>query len=188
MFLISVLVFSLWKVLYHFTVAKDKCAELQVKQLLRKLRIIVLGICKSQVHVQNSPEFVASKSKDGFRADDMVVDEDSLQVNWEEQYKNLTVENVSLQEQLVRTTYVDKPAVNGKLQTLSESVEYWKRVAKINEQETNKAIQMERKNSARLLEQLKADLIRLVEQERSVLLEEFHSMVVQLRESLITET
>jgi hypothetical protein len=199
LFILSVAAISLSKFVYHEVFSKGKYSDLQIKPLLRKIRVNSKGLFKRIVHAQDVPKAVAMEGADTLNVDGTIVSEDPLQSHWEEHCKKLAIENASLQEQLLHVRELLKQHQTGtsssqthdddmKIQTLSESLQYWKRVAKMNEQQANSMIQAERRNSELQLEQLKADMLHLVEQERSSLLTEFQNMVAQLRESLLADT
>jgi hypothetical protein len=74
------------------------------------------------------------------------------------------------------------------IQTLKESVQYWKRVAEMNEQQISNIVQVERQNSIHQMEQLKMDMLEMVDTERTSTMKEFTSMIQELRDSLNGQT
>ena len=133
---------------------------------------------------------------------------------WKEQYDHLIVEASSLREQLsmiqqmlekqkyepvaeavdnntdVQSTGTvdDAASTSAEIESLKESIQYWKMIADENEQKTSNAIQIERQNSIHQLEQLKMEMLQMAEQERVAMMKEFTSMIHELRESLRSST
>jgi hypothetical protein len=79
-------------------------------------------------------------------------------------------------------------AMTTELKSLKESVQYWKRVAEMNEQQISNVVQVERQNSIKQLEQLKMDMLQMVDLERVAMMKEFTSMIQELRESIHIQT
>lgn len=79
-------------------------------------------------------------------------------------------------------------AMTTEIQSLKESVQYWKRVAEMNEQQITNVVQVERQNGIQQLEQLKIDMLQMVDQERVAMMKEFTSMIQELRDSLHSQT
>ena len=133
---------------------------------------------------------------------------------WKEQYDHLIVEASSLREQLsmiqqmlekqkyepvaeavdnntdVQSTGTvdDAASTSAEIESLKESIQYWKMIAEENEQKTSNAIQIERQSSIHQLEQLKMEMLQMAEQERVAMMKEFTSMIHELRESLRSST
>ncbi len=133
---------------------------------------------------------------------------------WKEQYDHLIVEASSLREQLsmiqqmlekqksepvpevvdnntdVQSTGTvdDAASTTAEIESLKESIQHWKKIAKVNEQKTSNAIQIERQNSIQQLEQLKMEMLQMAEHERVAMMKEFTSMIHELRESLRSQT
>ena len=201
MFTISVAALSLAKLFKWSAVAKDRNPNVWFEPFLQKLRLYTVGRCKptgTLLSNDTSTPDVASVNVTGFTSnvDGNVGSGDSLQSHWEDQCMKLSEENAMLREQLLEAreslkqqkTELDKDDDDAEMQALNENLQYWKRVAIMNEQQANNAIQADRQSSIRQLEQLKTDMVRLVEQERSALLTEFQTMVAELRESLLVDT
>jgi hypothetical protein len=135
---------------------------------------------------------------------DMVIEEeddddeeaDPSWTSWADRYHNLLMETTTLREQLDHRTLPVEPPLpppqNDEekedmihtIQTMNETLHYWKRVALMKDAQIQRVLQAERQNSIQQLEQLKADMLRVVEQERAALLLEFQNMMTQLRESI----
>jgi hypothetical protein len=125
----------------------------------------------------------------------------SLVIDWKKQYEDLVTETAILQQKMLHMTQLlqqkeiqSTAAENGnyndteslsEIQSLNDTIQYWKRVAQMNEQQVSTVLKTERQNSIKQLEQLKLEMLNVVEQERTNMYNEFHSMVQQLRESLI---
>jgi hypothetical protein len=116
--------------------------------------------------------------------------------SWADRYHDLLMETTTLREQLDhRTLPVEPPSPPPQneeekeemiqtIQTMNETLHYWKRVALMKDEQIQRVLQAERQNSIQQLEQLKTDMLRVVEQERAALLLEFQNMMTQLRESI----
>jgi hypothetical protein len=140
----------------------------------------------------------------GDEVKDMVIEEedddeevDPSWTSWADRYHNLLMETTTLREQLDhRTLPVEPPPppppqndeekeeMIQTIQTMNETLHYWKRVALMKDEQIQRVLQAERQNSIQQLEQLKTDMLRVVEQERAALLLEFQNMMTQLRESI----
>ena len=78
----------------------------------------------------------------------------------------------------------DTAAMETEIESLKESVQHWKRVAEMNEQQMSDAIQVERQNGIQQFEQLKIEMLQMVDQERIAIMKEFTGMIQELRDSL----
>ena len=78
----------------------------------------------------------------------------------------------------------DTAAMETEIESLKESVQHWKRVAEMNKQQMSDAIQVERQNSIQQFEQLKQEMLQMVDQERIAIMKEFTGMIQELRDSL----
>jgi hypothetical protein len=125
----------------------------------------------------------------------------SSRIDWKSKYDDLIIETAELQQQLFNMTQtlqqLEMQSISSEdsnhnekenavdVQSLHGTIRYWKRVAQMNEQEVSNIVKTERQSSINQLEQLKSEMLRVVEQERSTMYNEFHSMVQELRGSLI---
>jgi hypothetical protein len=182
---VSVLVISLSKVFSHR--ANGTRIDLRVvQQWLRNIRDHGVVRLRTRHTPQTAPEETKASSVDAAIPVNNQDDENApLAVDWGAQCRALATENAALRDQLHQLQREDSPSSSPAFQTLQETVDYWKRVAQMNAQQTDSEVQAERRHGARQLEQLKADMVQLVEEERAALLKEFQSMVEQLQESLL---
>jgi hypothetical protein len=75
-------------------------------------------------------------------------------------------------------------AMVAEIQSLKESVQYWKRVAEMNEQQISNIVQVERQNGVQQLELMKTEMLEMVDTERNAMMKEFTNMIQELRDSL----
>jgi hypothetical protein len=191
----SILVVSLSKVFSHRANGTHIDVRI-IQQWLRNIRDHGVVRRRTPHTPQTSPEEASSVGATIPANEDDDENAPRPVEDWEERCRSLVAENAALRDQLLQLPEEDSPSsslapsdgipdVEEQFKMLQETVDYWKRVAQMNAQQTDSEVQAERRHGARQLEQLKADMVQLVEAERAALLKEFQSMVEQLRESLL---